>query len=246
MTISIEGITLSGGMLIGPYTLPAPRGSLVFDGSNYLTVPDNTAFSQDAGAWTVECFVYPTDSGQRYVYMQNTNGFLGIVYDGSSDSFSVDQKGVGFIINSATIYPEFNWYHVAMVYNGSGTVTLYVNGLNQGPNVVSGLPASSTVTNIGCYVAGNDAYKGRISNMRVTKGVAVYTGTSVSVPSFTVPTAPLTTTQSSGANISAITGTQCQLLLNTATPPDYFADASTNGFIVTNVNGVTTSITSPF
>jgi hypothetical protein len=238
MTISIEGVTFSVGMTISSEPVPAPRGSLVFNGSNYLTVPDNAAFSQNAGAWTVECFVYPTDSTQGYIYMQNTSGFLGIVY--GNDRFYVDQSSIGFPIASAPSFPTNAWYHVAMVYNGSSTLTLYVNGNNQGSWGTSGLTAAATVTNIGCYVGGGDPYRGSISNFRVTKGVAVYTG------NFTVPAAPLTTTQSSGANISAITGTQCQLLLNTATPPDYFADASTNGFIVTNVNGVTTSTTSPF
>jgi hypothetical protein len=172
--------------------------------------------------------------------MQDTNGFLGIVYSGTAERFYVDQKGGGFRITSAASFPINNWYHVAIVYN-AGVIVLYVNGVSQGQTAsFDALTASATVTNIGCYVAGNEAFKGNISNLRVTKDVAVYTG------SFTVPTQPLTTTQSSGTNIEAIVAGECQLLLNTATPPDYFADASTNGFIVTNVNGVTTSITSPF
>ena len=49
-------------------------------------------------------------------------------------------------------------------------------------------------------------FGGYISNLRVVKGVAVYTG------NFSPPTSPLTATQSAGTNIAAITGTQTSLL----------------------------------
>jgi hypothetical protein len=74
----------------------------------------------------------------------------------------------------------------------------------------------------------------------VVKGVAVYTGP------FTVPTAPLATTQSSGTNISAITGTQTQLLLNTYSGAGFLTDASTNAFTVTNNGSVTSDTLNPF
>jgi hypothetical protein len=230
----------SGWRLGSSGSAPVVSGSVVFNGGNYLTVPNNTAFDQNSGSWTVEAFVYPTDSGQRYVYMQNTSGFIGLVYDGDSDSFGVDQQGIGFAISSASNFPINNWYHAAMSYNSSTSIlTLYVNGVSQGSWSSGGLTASAAVTNIGCYVAGIQPYKGNISNMRVVKGVAVYTG------NFTVPTAPLTATQSSGTNISAITAGQTQLLLNTVAP-NYFADSSSNAFTVTNNGSVTTSTTNPF
>jgi hypothetical protein len=58
----------------------------------------------------------------------------------------------------------------------------------------------------------------------MVKGVAVYTGT------FTVPTSPLTSTQSSGTNIAAITGTSTSLLTLQSTT---FIDNSTNNFTIT-------------
>ena len=233
-----NGINVGGGINFG-WSAPAPivSGSLIFNSSNYLTVPNNAAFSQNSGAWTVECFVYPTDSQQGYLYMQDTSGFLGLVY--GNDKFMVDQSQIGFQINSPTTFLINNWYHVAMVYDGVGTLDLYVNGSNQGTWSSSGLAASARTTQIGCYVSGTSGFKGNISNLRVVKGVAVYTGT------FTVPTAPLATTQTSDTNISAITGTQTKLLLKTVAP-NYFADSSASSFTVTNVNTVTTTATNPF
>lgn len=231
------GISLGAGVGLGGVP-EIVSGSLVFSGSNRLTVPSNTAFTQNSGAWTVECYVYPTNDTQGYIYMQNTSGFLGLVYGGNT--FSIDQSAVGFQINSQPGFPINNWYHVAMVYNGSGSISLFVNGSYQGSNSVGGLIAATSTTQIGCYTpGGSDPYRGNISNLRVTKGVAVYTG------NFTVPAAPLATTQGSSTNISAITGTQCQLLLNTVAPT-YFADSSNNAFTVTNINTVTTSTTNPY
>jgi len=240
MAIVIEGgIEIGGSINIGG-SAPAPivSGSVVFNGGNWLRVPNNSAFDQNNGAWAVECYVYPTNGTQGYIYMQNTSGFLGLVYGGNT--FSVDQSGVGFQINSQAGFPINNWYHVAMVYDGSGSISLFVNGGFQGSAGVSGLVGSLATTQIGSYTpGGNSPFRGNVSNLRVTKGVAVYTG------SFVVPSAPLATTQGSGTNISAITGTQCQLLLNTVAP-NYFDDTSANAFTVTNVNTVTTSTTNPY
>jgi hypothetical protein len=60
----------------------------------------------------------------------------------------------------------------------------------------------------------NEWFNGCLSNLRIVKGVAVYSGTSTTAANFTVPTRFLTATQSSSTNIAAITGTQTALLLN--------------------------------
>ena len=213
------------------------NGSILLDGTNYLTVPNDTAFDQNSGAWTVESFVYPTANIEEYIYMQDTVGFLGIAY--YYGSFRVDQRG-NWRISSPMTYSLNNWYHVAMTYNGSGTVTLWVDGVSIGTWASSGLVASALTTQIGCAVTGFNPFIGNISNLRVVKGVAVYTG------AFTVPTAPLATTQSSGTNISAITGTQTQLLLNTYSGAGFLTDASTNAFTVTNNGSVTSDTLNPF
>ena len=232
------GIQIGAGITLGslPPAPPAASGSLLFNGGNNLSLPNNSAFDQNAGAWTVECFVYPTYSSGT-IYNQDVAAFLGLYREGSK--FMVTRAG-SVLIQSVT-FPANNWYHLAVVYNGTDTVTLYVNGISVGTASPGAMAVSSTVTLIGRYSVGYGGvnFYGNLSNLRVVKGVAVYTG------NFTVPTAPLTVTQSSGTNISAITPGQTQLLLNTAAP-DYFLDASTNGFTVTNVNSVTTSTDNPF
>jgi hypothetical protein len=78
-----------------------------------------------------------------------------------------------------------------------------------------------------------------MTNIRVVKGVGVYTG------NFTVPTKPLLPTQSADTNINAITGSQTSLLLST--PINSFTtDYSNNAFAVTNTGTATANILSPF
>ena len=231
------GINIGTGITIGGEGASNSNGSILLDGTNYLTLPDSPSFDQNSGAWTVESFVYPTVNIEEYVYMQNTVGFLGIAY--FYGSFRVDQRG-NYRISSPSTYALNNWYHVAMTYNGSGTVTLWVDGVSVGTWASSGLVASALTTQIGCFDSGSNPFIGNISNLRVVKGVAVYTG------AFTPPTAPLTTTQSSGTNISAITGTQTQLLLNTYQGAGFLTDASTNNFTVTNIGSATSVALNPF
>ena len=69
-----------------------------------------------------------------------------------------------------------------------------------------------------------------MTNVRVVKGVCVYTG------NFTTPTAPLQATQPAGTNIAAITSTSTSLLLN-ANSGAFLADNSTNSYAQSTTAG---------
>ena len=112
---------------------------------------------------------------------------------------------------------------------------MYINGVQEGStypdttNYIVGNPGPTV------FAEGSNLYawNGYGSNVRVVKGVGVYTG------AFTPPTAPLTATQSagpSGSNIAAITGTQTSLLLSSVSG-SYLADSSTNSYSPGTVAG---------
>jgi hypothetical protein len=84
---------------------------------------------------------------------------------------------------------------------------------------------------------------GNLSNIRITKGVAVYT------TNFTIPTTNFTVTQTANVNgnpSAEITAGQTQLLLNTNFGTGLLTDTSTNNFTVVNNGGVTSSNYEPF
>jgi hypothetical protein len=107
------------------------------------------------------------------------------------------------------------WTHLALVCNGSGGITIYINGTSRATGSVAGKSFNNTPFQInrgyGGVTTGTSMY---LSNLRLTN-TQVYTS------NFTPPTTPLT----------AISGTQlltCQ--------SNRFIDSSTNAFAIT-VNG---------
>ena len=219
-----------------------------FDGTgDYLSLPSNSVFSPGTSAFTIEFWYYPVAS------LTNAG-----IFDSRASSTSVtgilvrqgDPSGltIGAYLNNATFITSGTllslnaWNHVAIVRNSSNSVVTYVNGIGG-----TGITISTNLTDgtsntpfIGKFVdtsASPYAANGYISNFRMVKGVAVYTGT------FTPSTTPLSATQSSGTNIAAITGTATSLL---TCQSNRFIDNSTNAFVVTKYGDTTVSPTTPF
>ena len=193
--------------------------SVFFDGNgDFLTVPSNTAFSQNAGNWTMETWVYLTASPDAtygtVLFGENTSGNCKLILNNTGVA-AIDQSGVGLRVTGTTVLALNTWHHLAMVRNGS-TLSLYVNGVSEGtPSTNTSFTASSQTIHIGRRPDIAYFLTGYISNLRFVKGTAVYTS------NFTVPSSSLT----------SITNTS--LLIN---PDSFIKDNSTNNFAIT-VNG---------
>jgi hypothetical protein len=208
------------------------RYSAYFNGSAYLTAT-MTAFGTNP--FTIECWFYlnsiPTVGQTYFMFIDtrstDTNGSVvyvnnsGVLYYGSGANYGTS-TGQTLVTN--------RWYHVA-VTRASGTTTCWLNGASVGTTSDSSNLASTQIRIGTNYTAGYNFNTGYISNARIVSGVAVYTG------AFTVPTNPLTATQTSGTNISAITGTQTTLL---TCQNNAFTDFSASPLTVTNT-GVSSS-----
>ena len=160
---------------------------VTFDANgDYLTTSSSSDYSMGTGDYTVECWVRINSGSNNYGIFQggglNTSYLTGptlFYYVGSGLTF-----GNGAEQGSNT-HPTLNqWFHVALVKNGSST-TLYYNGTD-----VKTVSDTHNYTNQSFALGGyySTSYLGpvSISNFRVVKGTAVYTS------SFTVPTEPLT------------------------------------------------------
>ena len=218
---TISGVTsaqISNASLTGNATnvLAAPGYSVSFNGAtSKLSIPASADFAFGTGSFTIEFWIKTTDAACDIITQTTASTpNWGIVMTSGSLYW---QNGYAasslYYISLATLTSNptsGSWTHVAITRNGSGTGNLrfWINGVGQ-----TALAGDDTTNYTGqgpIQISGPGGgygfFTGNISNLRIVKGVAVYTG------NFTVPTSPLTATQSSGTNISAITGTQTSLL----------------------------------
>ena len=213
-------ITRTGDTFQGTFSPFSPAGwSSYFNGSSdSLTVPAGTDFAYGTGDFTVEGWFYATStlaaygsmlwsqvaSGHNYFYVAAGEGASPVV--NNYIQFVGAASGGGSPIYSSTVFTLNSWNHFAVV-RISGSVRVYLNGVGgTSTSNTTDFNNTSYVPNIGRYTGGTSYFPGYISNLRVVKGVGVYTG------NFTVPTGVLTATQSSGTNIAAITAGQTVFL----------------------------------
>ena len=245
--ITFTGITPPNGSLIDVTgTVPTTYSSITpvsystsFNGSSqYLTLASNAALAFGTGDFTIECWVNSSNwktSTAAPIFISAVTG--GMFFGTNGTNFVVRAYSVADQLATATLPALNTWTHVAAVRIGT-TLSLYYNGA-----LITSTTNSYNFLQGAVYI-GNDAatayYQGYISNLRITKGVGVYTG------AFTPPQSPLQATQIyGGPTIQAITGTQTSLL--TCNGPTII-DGSTNAFTITN-NGsapVSTAIVPTF
>lgn len=236
--ITFTGITPPNGSLIDVTgTVPTTYSSITpvsystsFNGSSqYLTLASNAALAFGTGDFTIECWVNSSNwktSTAAPIFISAVTG--GMFFGTNGTNFVVRAYSVADQLATATLPALNTWTHVAAVRIGT-TLSLYYNGA-----LITSTTNSYNFLQGAVYI-GNDAatayYQGYISNLRITKGVGVYTG------AFTPPQSPLQATQIyGGPTIQAITGTQTALL--TCNAPT-IVDGSTNAFAITN-NGTAT------
>jgi hypothetical protein len=215
--------------------------SVKFNGTTqYLTMASSTAMALGTNNWTIEFWIYLTA----------TPGAVNAVYDNRPAStqgvyphlYLTSDRTIRFFVSSAdritsSAMSLYTWYHVVLVKSSSVT-TMYLNGTATGSTYSDTNNYLQNGTLIGTSYGGaaslSNFFTGYLSNLRVTNGVAVYTG------AFTSPTTPLQTTQASGTNIAAITDPTSVSLLTCQNP--VIIDNSSNGFALTNIGGVATTI----
>ena len=190
-TLTAAGNATQGSF--GPFARPEGYWSVAFDNSNnslnYFALGANGSFD---GNFTIEAFFNAssfTATGSRsptviaigdprlQIYIDSSSKFIAL-------SQSTDQASQ--IVKSADNSISLNtWHHVAVVRSGSGSnnVSLYLDGTRvaQATNTdtLSGDGANSWIAS-STSAAGQ--FGGHISNVRILKGTAQYSGSSITVP----------------------------------------------------------------
>ena len=188
-------ITRNGNTTQGTFSPFSQTGwGNYFDGSSVINVAASSGFSLP-GDFTVECWVnyssFPSSVSTWVIDTGSSTYFALNFVSATSLQVYLNSGSASFTATPATSVSLNVWNHVAVVRSGS-TVTVYVNGVaasGTGTNS-STLGNSTNVFKIGGF--STTSVVGYVSNLRVTKGGALYTGT------FTPSTTPLTTSVSSG------------------------------------------------
>ena len=203
-------------------------GSASFNGTNYLSA-SLTGVQPNTGNFTYECYVLtPNLSAQRGLWNtrsgDTTDGFdVGIT---TSGEVVVTWTGQVLMTTVAGLILPKNWYHIAVVRNGS-TWTLYVNGISR-DTFTSNQNLDSDTLLIGCQTSGANKFLGNISNFRYNNS-ALYTSNFTPSQGYLNPS--LSTTQ---------------FCFNSFVGDLWLVDDSQNYYPITNNNGVTNSSTNPF
>jgi len=221
-----------------PTVSTSGSGSISFNGSSqYLSISTNSVFAFGTGDFTLEAFIYTNSSSSQYIISLNKGAGPECSMYLSSGILTYYDPTAGN--KSSGVTPSLNaWHHVA-VCRASGVIYFYVDGVQSGSTFSVTTSIANTSDSYFGGSSGGADFSGYATNFRVVKGVAVYTG------SFTALTSPLTATQKSGTNISAITGTQTSVLLNTVSG-SVFADSSTNSFAPATFGSPSWNQLSPF
>jgi hypothetical protein len=207
-----------------------PCGSIFFNtSSKYLSTPAVSSLTTWTGDFTVEAWIYPSDTGLSYwgiwdsrqAGASNDSTILRI----SPLASPVSGQGRMTYFNGTYYYGTTTifwntWTHVAWVRSGT-TLTFYVNGVAGGTATISGTQTGTATTNpvvVGTKDSPYGSYgtTGYMTNFRLVNGTAVYTS-NFTPPSLVLP---------------SITNTA--LLLKAANSSTFTTDSSPNAYTITN------------
>ena len=179
--------------------------SVDFDGNDYLTIEDSTDFDLAAVDFTIECWYRPrTNPSWCGLMAQWPNGNYNVTNSwtlepvGSTLQFYYcNTAGSLYGISAPGSLQTNQWQHCAVTRSGN-TINVWLNGSKGSDHTIVGTMQNSTVNvDIGGNVATSGYVDGQISNLRLTKGQALYTS------NFTPSSSALTTT-SQGATESNV------------------------------------------
>ena len=130
-----------------------------------VIIPHQSDFNlEENSEFTIETWVNPSSLPKRF----HTVPILR-----KGDNYSVSLTGEGkVLINGSVLSTEilqpFNWTHVAIVYDGKKTITIYYNGVSVGSGSITNLKLNKEPIEIAKVVQGN-SFIGILDELRIWK-----------------------------------------------------------------------------
>lgn len=179
-------VTPTGNAQISTAAMKYGSGSMYFDGSeDRLTINSSSVlnFTDDL---TIECWFYclgyrtTYNAYYNYIFSAGVQSYprmyAAVIYNGTlSCEISSSTQITSFVTSSAIALNQ--WHHLAIVRSGS-TVKAYLNGTQFGTaQTLSGSVSFSTfLVGTSPWWPSQENWQGYIDDLRVTRGVARYTG----------------------------------------------------------------------
>ena len=183
-TITVNGNAVANELTPGLLTdrvksggTSAITGSVEFDGTgDYLTLASSGDFAFGTGDFTVEMWVYHTDLTGQQTYFGDTWGSTAGIYTYKTSNNEISLYDTAQrSLSAVNVISANTWYHIAWTRQ-SGILRAFLNGSLVDSDTYTG---NFTTTQ---YYVGDTAGTssggmiGFISNLRVLKGTALYTG----------------------------------------------------------------------
>jgi hypothetical protein len=241
------GITVTGGVTFGSgvnvSTPPPPDYSVLYGSGSYSTVTTNSVLDMGSGAYTVEAWFNSTSSVGQQTIVSFLTGFKLTFLPSQSILRVWGDAGSTYLSTAVLSINVGEWYHVAWVRQSTSLGKLYLNGVLvltvTSGTIVSSMPTGTDLL-IGRYGDGFDnPFRGYISNLRIVKGISVYTS------DFTPSTSALPATQGANqyGNPSAAIASGTSLLTCKSST---IIDTSGNSLTITDTGTPLVSTNNPF
>jgi hypothetical protein len=195
-TTTVFGNTVISTAISPPAITNSGSGTVYFDGNgDYLSLPSSSILPSGTGDFTIELWLYFTNSAGRQAIMSGTAA-NSIFLTKGSDYSGDDNISVGFTaVTSNERFPvtflNNTWYNL-VAQRASGVISFYLNGVKQtvfGSGVgAANLVSSSSVIGYSAFAATPAFLNGYVYDLRITKGVARYSGSTMTVPTSAFPT----------------------------------------------------------
>lgn len=209
-TAAYTAMTITGSPSVqafSPFAPTAAYSATTVGGSgyfsavgDYLTVPYSTTnfdWYTSGTDYTVEAWFYITSAGWQYTgipCMLGNNSpttstsywSLGINASLQPTFYYYNGAQVSVPLTSITCVNNV-WYHIAMCKTSSG-IQVFCNGVGGTVTAISGTPQSSAATTLTIGQLNSIGCPGYITNVRIVKGTALYSGSTYTIPT-TPPTA---------------------------------------------------------
>ena len=180
-------VTATGNAQIDTAIKQFGTGSLLFNGNgDNVAIANNSILTLGTGSFTIELWIYPLSQPGSFnsIIGGNASGqpIVNLRGSGTSSSISFNIFGSGDIFNINYTFTQNNWYHIAISRSGT-SLKVYINGSQIGSTITDSTNISAPLTTVGgLIVAYSQYFNGNIDDVRITKGVARYTGSSLTVP----------------------------------------------------------------